>query len=250
MVTTDVHGIPAPRLTGRMQLIQGGRSSGASQRPAPHAPAGRVCAGRVCAIVGGTGLAAKLDLLARLVTRVDVLALGGGIANSFLAAAGTDMGASLCDHDLIGEARKLLDKSRACRCELLLPVDVVVATEAREGTEDRIVSCAAIGPEDMALDIGPATVARLTGCVEAAATVVWTGPLGVYEIAPFDGGTNALAWFIARRTRDAGLRSVAAGDDTIAALAAAGVDGRFGELTSRDALPDWLDGATPRAVPA
>ena len=115
MVTTDVHGIPAPRLTGRMQLIQGGRSSGTSQRPAPHAPAGRVCA-----IVGGTGLAAKLDLLARLVTRVDVLALGGGIANSFLAAAGTDMGASLCDHDLIGEARKLLDKARACRCELLL----------------------------------------------------------------------------------------------------------------------------------
>lgn len=245
MVTTDVHGIPAPRLTGRMQLIQGGRSIGSPERPSPFA-----ASGRVLAVVGGTGLSAKLDLLARLMTRVDVLALGGGIANSFLAAAGTDMGASLCDHELIGEARKLLDKARACRCELLLPVDVVVATEAREGAEDRVVSCAAIGPEDMVLDIGPATAARLTGCVETAGTVVWTGPLGVYEIAPFDGGTNALAWFIARRTRDAGLRSVAAGDDTIAALSAAGVDGRFSELTSRDVLPAWLDIASPRAVPA
>ena len=247
MVTTDVQGNPAPRLTGRMQLIQGGRTDEGTitTRTAPFATSGRVCA-----IVGGTCLPAKLDHLARLMTRVDVLALGGGIANSFLAAAGTDMGASLCDHGLIGEARKLLDKARACRCELLLPVDVVVATEAREGVEDRVVSCAAIGPEDMVLDIGPATVARLTNCVGAAGTVVWTGPLGVYEIAPFDGGTNALAWFIARRTRDAGLRSVAAGDDTIAALAAAGVDGRFSELTTRNALPAWLDIASPRAVPA
>lgn len=247
MVTTDVQGNPAPRLTGRMQLIQGGRTDEGpiTTRPAPYA-----ISGRVCAIVGGTCLPAKLDLLARLMTRVNVLAVGGGIANSFLAASGTDMGASLYDHGLIGEARKLLDKARACRCELLLPVDVVVATEAREGVEDRVVSCAAIGPEDMVLDIGPATVARLTNCVEAAGTVVWTGPLGVYEIAPFDGGTNALAWFIARRTRDAGLRSVAAGDDTIAALAAAGVDGRFSELTTRNALPAWLDIASPRAVPA
>ncbi|MDR6772935.1 phosphoglycerate kinase [Azospirillum sp. BE72] len=247
MVTIDVQGNPAPRLTGRMQLIQGGRTDEGpiTTRPTPFATSSRVCA-----IVGGTGLSAKLDLLARLMTRVDVLALGGGIANSFLAAAGTDMGASLCDHELIGGARKLLDKAKTCRCEMLLPVDVVVATEAREGAEDRVVSCAAIGPEDMVLDIGPATAARLIGCVETAGTVVWTGPLGVYEIAPFDGGTNALAWFIARRTRDAGLRSVAAGDDTIAALAAAGVDGRFSELTTRDALPAWLDIASPRAVPA
>lgn len=250
MATTDVDGTPAPRLTGRMHLIQGGRTDEGPIAGGTARPVSIAVPGRVCAIVGGTGLAGKLDLLTRLVTRVDVLALGGGIANSFLAAAGTDMGASLCDHELVGEARKLLDKAKACRCELLLPVDVVVATEAREGAEDRVVSCAAIGPEDMVLDIGPATAARLTGCVEAAGTVVWTGPLGVYEIAPFDGGTNALAWFIARRTRDAGLRSVAAGEDTIAALAAAGVDGRFSELTARDALPAWLDMASHRAVPA
>lgn len=256
MLTTDVRGNPgagpAPRLTGRLHLITGGRDASGTARPTPFTPARK--AGRsdhaVCAIVGGANLSAKLDLLVRLVTRVDVLALGGGIANSVLAASGTDMGASLCDYDRLDDARRLLDRAKACGCELLLPVDVVIATEAKNGVEDRVVPCSAIGPEDMVLDIGPATIARFTACVEAARTVVWTGPLGVYEIAPFDGGTDALAWFIARRTRDAGLRSVAAGDDTIAALAAAGVEERFSELTSRDALPDWLDAATPRAVPA
>ncbi|WP_109448248.1 phosphoglycerate kinase [Azospirillum sp. TSH64] len=252
MLTTDVRGNSAPRPTGRLHLITGGRDAAAPSRPTLFTPARK--AGRsdhaVCAIVGGTTLSAKLELLGRLVTRVDVLALGGGVANTVLAATGTDMGASLCDYGLIDEARKLLDRAKTCGCELLLPVDVVVASDARSGTEDRIVPCSAIGPEDMVLDIGPATIARLTACVEAARTVVWTGPLGVYEIAPFDGGTDALAWFIARRTRDAGLRSVAAGNDTIAALTAAGVENRFSELTSRDALPDWLDAATPRAVPA
>lgn len=252
MLTTDVRGNLAPRLTGRLHLITGGRDASGPAQSTLFTPARK--AGRsdhaVCAIVGGAKLSAKLDLLIRLATRVDVLALGGGIANTVLAATGTDMGASLCDYGLIDEARKLLDRAKACGCELLLPVDVVVATEAKNGVEDRVVPCAAIGPEDMVLDIGPATAARLTACVEGARTVVWTGPLGVYEIAPFDGGTNALAWFIARRTRDAGLRSVAAGDDTIAALAAAGVEDRFSELTSRDALPAWLDAMSPRAVPA
>ncbi|BAI74968.1 phosphoglycerate kinase (plasmid) [Azospirillum sp. B510] len=252
MVTTDVHRTPAPRLTGRLHLITGGRDAAGPDRPHPPIPAHKAAqpAHAVCAIVGGTGLSAKLELLRRLVTRVDVLALGGGIANSLLAATGTDMGASLCDHALIDEARKLLDRAKACGCEVLLPVDAVVATEARKGAEDRVVPCAAIGPEDMVVDIGPATVARLTACVEAARTVVWTGPLGVYEIAPFDGGTNALAWLIARRTRDAGLQSVAAGDDTIVALASAGVESRFSELSTRDALPSWLDAMSPRAVPA
>ncbi|WP_049975930.1 phosphoglycerate kinase [Azospirillum sp. B506] len=262
MVTTDVQGsTPAPRLTGRFQLIHGGRTDAgrdtrqdatATERPTLFSPSRKT--GRpehpVCAIVGGIGLAAKLDLLARLVARVDVLALGGGIANSFLAATGTDMGASLCDHDLIDQARRILDKAKACGCELMLPVDAVVASDVRAGAEDRVIACAAIGPEDMVLDIGPATVARLTACIETARTVVWTGPLGVYRIAPFDGGTNALAWFIARRTRDAGLRSVAAGEDTIAALAAAGVEERFSELTTADALPAWLDGDVPHALPA
>lgn len=252
MLTTDVRGNSAPRPTGQLHLITGGRDAAAPPRPTLFTPARK--AGQsdhaVCAIVGGTALSAKLDLLGRLVTRVDVLALGGGVANTVLAATGTDMGASLCDYGLIDEARKLLDRAKTCDCELLLPVDVVVASDARSGTEDRIVPCSAIGPEDMVLDIGPATIARLTACVAAARIVVWTGPLGVYEIAPFDGGTDALAWFIARRTRDAGLRSVAAGDDTVAALTAAGVENRFSELTSRDALPDWLDAATPRAVPA
>ncbi len=246
MLTIDAQGSPAPHLTGRLRLIAGGRDTGGLT---PAHKMGRSGNG-ICAIVGGVNLSAKLDLLVRLVTRVDVLALGGGIANSVLAATGTDMGASLCDYDLLDEARRLLDRAKACGCELLLPVDVVVATEARKGAEDRIVSCAAIGPEDMVLDIGPASAARLTACVDAARTVVWTGPLGVCEIAPFDGGTDALAWFIARRTRDAGLRSVAAGDDTIAALAAAGVEDRFSELTTRDALPAWLDAMSPRAVPA
>lgn len=252
MLTTDVRGNPAHRLTGRLHLITGGRDADAPSRPTLFAPAGK--AGQsdhaACAIVGGTALSAKLELLGRLVTRIDVLALGGGIANTVLAATGTDMGASLCDYGLIDEARKLLDRAKACGCEILLPVDVVVASDARSGAEDRVVPCAAIGPEDMVLDIGPASVARLTACVGAARTMVWTGPLGVYEIAPFDGGTNALAWFIARRTRDAGLWSVAAGADTIAALTAAGVETRFSELTTRDTLPDRLDAAIPRAVPA
>ena len=256
MARFDVDSTPVPRLAGRMRLIQGGRDADTPSGPAPFSPvhkAGRPevpAATTLCAIVGGTGLSGKLDLLARLVTRVDVLALGGGIANSFLAAAGNEMGASLCDHDLIGRTRTLLDKAKACGCELLLPVDVVVASEAREGAEDRIVPCSAIGPEDMVLDIGPATVTRFTARIEAAHTVLWTGPLGVYEIAPFDGGTNALAWFIARRTRDAGLFSVAAGADTLAALAAAGVTDRFSDLASRESLAARLDGPATRAVPA
>ncbi|MBP2302004.1 phosphoglycerate kinase [Azospirillum picis] len=206
------------------------------------------------AIVGGLASAAKLDLLDRLAGEVDALALGGAVANGFLAATGTDMGASLygqaADQAFTRDARAILDKAKAHGCTVLLPVDLVVATEVREGAEDRAVPCSALGPEDMALDIGPATVARLTACVEAVRTVLWTGPLGACEIAPFDAGTNALAWFIARRTRDAGLLSVAAGAATLAALAATGVEERFSALAKPADLPDWLGRDARRMVPA
>ncbi|WP_109110125.1 phosphoglycerate kinase [Azospirillum sp. TSO35-2] len=211
----------------------------------------------VCAIIGGAHVASRLDLLGKLVSRVDTLALGGGVANTFLAARGVDLGASLCDHDMIDRARSIMDRARACGCEILLPVDVVVATECRLGAEDRKISVNAIGPEDMVLDIGPASVALLMHCVELASTVIWNGPLGVFEIAPFDAGTNALAWHIARRTRDGALLSAAGGGDTLAALASTGVEDRFSHVAATgEVCLEWLadqgltGGAALHRVPA
>ncbi|MCG5241608.1 phosphoglycerate kinase [Azospirillum doebereinerae] len=197
----------------------------------------------VCAVVGGAKISTKLDLLGNLVARVDMLALGGGMANTFLFAQGAELGASLCERDMADQARAIMDKAKACGCEILLPVDFVVATEFKSGAEDRVVAVNAVGPEEMALDIGPATVALLAQKIGTAKTVVWNGPLGAFEITPFDVGTNAVAAEVAKRTQAGALLSVAGGGDTVAALADAGVEDKFTYVSAAGgAFLEWLEG--------
>ncbi len=143
------------------------------------------------AIVGGAKVSTKLELLGNLVKRVDALVIGGGMANTFLAAQGKAVGKSLCEHDLLGTARKILADSGTC--EIVLPVDAVVASDFKAHAASRVVDVDAIGPDDMMLDIGPQSVARVKAVLEGAKTLVWNGPFGAFEMQPFDAGTMAVA---------------------------------------------------------
>jgi len=197
----------------------------------------------VCAVVGGAKISTKLDLLGNLVGRVNMLALGGGMANTFLYAQGVDVGASLCEKDMADQARAIMDKAKAAGCEILLPVDFIVAKEFKAGAASRDVDAKAIGADEMALDVGPKTVEFLTLKIQGAKTVVWNGPLGAFEIKPFDAGTNAVAGVVAKRTMDGQLLSVAGGGDTVAALGSAGVEGAFTYVSAAGgAFLEWLEG--------
>ncbi len=193
------------------------------------------------AIVGGAKVSTKLELLGNLVKRVDALVIGGGMANTFLAAQGKAVGKSLCEHDLLGTARKILAESGTC--EIVLPVDAVVASEFKANAPSKVIAVDAIGPDDMMLDIGPQSVARVKAVLEGAKTLVWNGPFGAFEMQPFDAGTMAVAKEAAALTLAGNLVSVAGGGDTVAALNLAGVaDGLTYVSTAGGAFLEWMEG--------
>jgi phosphoglycerate kinase len=197
----------------------------------------------VAAVVGGAKVSTKLDLLGNLVAKVDMLIIGGGMANTFLAAQGVNVGKSLCEHDLTGTARDILDKAKAAGCRIVLPVDAVVAREFRAGADSRVVPVDQVGADEMILDIGPASIKTVTAAIAQARTLVWNGPFGAFEIAPFDAGTVAVARAAADLTDAGKLLSVAGGGDTVAALNHAGVAERFSYVsTAGGAFLEWLEG--------
>ena len=205
----------------------------------------------VGALVGGAKVSTKLDLLGNLVTRVDTLIVGGGMANTFLYAEGADIGASLCERDMAGTARSILAAAREAGCTLALPVDAVTAAARRDGAECETVSLDAVASDRMILDIGPASVAAVCGMLGKLRTLVWNGPLGAFEVPPFDAGTTAVAREAARATREGRLLTVAGGGDTVAALARAEVRDGFSYVsTAGGAFLEWLEGRTLPGVAA
>ncbi|MBL8675227.1 MAG: phosphoglycerate kinase [Rhodospirillales bacterium] len=197
----------------------------------------------VAALVGGAKVSSKLELLGNLVAKVDRLIIGGGMANTFLFAQGVEVGRSLCEKDLAATARDILAKAEAAKCRVLLPVDAAVAAEFKAGAASRIVDIRAVPVDQMILDIGPASIAALNAALAECATLVWNGPLGAFEIPPFDAGTVAVARAAAELTAVGKLLSVAGGGDTVAALAHAGVDQRFSYVsTAGGAFLEWLEG--------
>ncbi|MCP1334879.1 phosphoglycerate kinase [Futiania mangrovi] len=205
----------------------------------------------VAAVVGGAKVSTKIALLENLVSRVDMLVIGGGMANTFLAAQGVDVAKSLCEHDLAGTARTILAAAEKAGCQVLLPVDAAVATEFKAGAASRTVALSDIAADEMILDVGPDTLALIETAFRTAKTLVWNGPLGAFEIAPFDKGTTSAAQLAARFTRENGLVTVAGGGDTVAALAHAGVAQDFSYIsTAGGAFLEWLEGKTLPGVAA
>jgi phosphoglycerate kinase len=205
----------------------------------------------VVAVVGGAKVSSKLELLVNLVDRVDTLVIGGGMANTFLAAKGIDVGKSLCEHDLADTAREIMDKAAAGSCTILLPTDVVVAREFRPGAASEVVAADACPPDAMILDTGPASTARITEVFGESRTLVWNGPLGAFEVPPFNAATDAAARQAAMLTRAGRLLSVAGGGDTVAALNASGSAEAFTYVsTAGGAFLEWLEGKTLPGVAA
>jgi phosphoglycerate kinase len=197
----------------------------------------------VAAIVGGAKVSTKLDLLANLVTKVDLLVIGGGMANTFLAAQGVKVGKSLCEHDLGSTARDILAKAKKAGCRIVLPVDGVVAREFKANAANETVAIDAIPADAMVLDVGPKSVKAVNAAIDEAKTLVWNGPLGAFEIAPFDKATVAAARHAAARTKAGKLVSVAGGGDTVAALNHAGVGDDFTYVsTAGGAFLEWMEG--------
>ena len=205
----------------------------------------------VCAVVGGAKVSTKLDLLGHLVSKVDKLIIGGGMANTFLHAQGIHVGKSLCEKDLASTALDILAKAEAAKCAVLLPVDVVVAREFKAGAANSVVDANACPDDQMILDVGPKSILLYQQEVAGCATLVWNGPLGAFEIPPFDAGTVALARTVADLTVAGMLLSVAGGGDTVAALAAAGVEEKFSYIsTAGGAFLEWMEGKTLPGVAA
>lgn len=205
----------------------------------------------VCAVVGGAKVSTKLDLLGNLVGKVSRLIIGGGMANTFMQAQGIKVGKSLSEKDLGATALEILAKAKAANCKVLLPVDVVVAGAFKADAPWQVVDADACPDDQMILDIGPKSIERYTREVAKCATLVWNGPLGAFEIKPFDAGTVALARAVAERTGEGKLLSVAGGGDTVAALAAAGVEEKFSYVSAAGgAFLEWMEGKTLPGVAA
>jgi phosphoglycerate kinase len=203
------------------------------------------------AVVGGAKVSTKLALLGNLVEKVDHLVIGGGMANTFLAAQGLDVGESLCEHDMAGTAREILTKAETAGCAVLLPGDIVVAREFRAGAASETLPADACPPDAMILDAGPETVARIAAVMQTAKTLIWNGPLGAFEIPPFDAATNAAASAAAALSRDGALITVAGGGDTVAALKQAGSADDFTYISSAGgAFLEWMEGKTLPGVAA
>lgn len=195
------------------------------------------------AIVGGAKVSTKIDLLMNLVTKVNRLFIGGAMANTFLAATGVDVGKSLHERDLLDTARAILDKAGATGCQVQLPQDVVVARELKAKAARRVADLDEIARDEMILDCGPATIDALADSIESAKTLVWNGPLGAFEMTPFDTGTVEAARFAAQRLREGKLVAVAGGGDTVSALNHAGVTDDFTFVsTAGGAFLEWLEG--------
>ncbi|MFI0474952.1 phosphoglycerate kinase [Paracoccus jiaweipingae] len=197
----------------------------------------------VCAVVGGAKVSTKLELLSNLIEKVDHLVIGGGMANTFLVAQGVEVGKSLAERDMADTARDILAKAKSGGCQIHLPVDVVVAREFAANAPSEVVPANACPADAMILDAGPQSVEAIRALFANCRTLIWNGPLGAFEIAPFDAATNAAAQAAAALTRDAQLVSVAGGGDTVAALNKAGVADDFTYIsTAGGAFLEWMEG--------
>jgi len=205
----------------------------------------------VMAIVGGAKVSTKLDLLGNLVKKVDILAIGGGMANTFLAARGIDVGKSLCEHDLVGTAREIEEKAKAAGCEIVLPVDALVAREFRAHPSYRVVPVGGVEADEMILDAGPLSIAEVVLRLEKVKTLVWNGPFGAFELPPFDTATVAVAKAAAKRAKAGQLVAVAGGGDTVAAMNHAGVAEDLSYVsTAGGAFLEWMEGKALPGVEA
>ncbi len=222
-----------PSAAGLLMQVEVESLAGALESPEPP----------VAAVVGGAKVSTKMEVLGNLSKKVDVLIIGGGMANTFLFAQGIDVGNSLCEKDMADAARQILADAEKAGCDIVLPKDAVVAREFKEGAECETVALDAIPSDAMMLDVGPASVADVAARLEKCRTVVWNGPFGAFEIPPFDAGTNAVARETARLTKEGKLISVAGGGDTVAALAHAGVGDDFTYIsTAGGAFLEWMEG--------
>ena len=205
----------------------------------------------VMAIVGGAKVSTKLELLGNLVRKVDVLAIGGGMANTFLAARGVDVGKSLCEHDLVGTAREIEEKAKAAGCEIVLPVDALVAREFKAHPGHRVVTVGEVAADEMILDAGPLSAADVVLRLDKVKTLVWNGPFGAFELPPFDTATVAVAKAAAKRVKAGQLVAVAGGGDTVAAMNHAGVADDLSYVsTAGGAFLEWMEGKALPGVEA
>ncbi|KZK98392.1 phosphoglycerate kinase [Pseudovibrio sp. Ad26] len=204
----------------------------------------------VLAVVGGAKVSSKIDLLENLVSKVDILVIGGGMANTFLAAKGVNVGKSLCEHDLADTANRIMAAAEKANCEIVLPTDAVVAWEFAANTKNETVALDAIPADAMMLDVGAASIEVVKAKIDEAKTLVWNGPLGAFEIEPFDKATVAAAQHAAARTKEGKLKTVAGGGDTVAALNHAKASEDFSYIsTAGGAFLEWLEGkALPGVV--
>jgi phosphoglycerate kinase len=233
------HFLPAyPGLSMERELKALDAALGTPQRP-------------VLGIVGGSKVSTKLDLLKNLVTRLDKLAIGGGMANTFLFAQGHDVGSSYCEKDLAETARAIIRLAGQSKCELLLPIDIVVAEQMAAGVPTRVRGLGNVDDHERILDAGPETVARLKKAMANSKTLIWNGPLGVFEIPPFDKGTVEAAKEAARLVKEGKLVAVAGGGDTVSALNHAGVAGDLTFVsTAGGAFLEWMEGKVLPGVEA
>ena len=205
----------------------------------------------VLAITGGSKISTKLAVLKNLVTKVDYLVLGGAMATTFLHAQGAEIGNSLCEKDMAEEARAIMEHAKKNNCEIILPVDCVTVTELQPGAESQVVPANAIPAGRMAIDVGPESIKAIVEKIKSCKTVVWNGPLGVFEIKPFDNGTNEVAKAVAALTQSGTIVSIAGGGDTIAALENAESADRFTYIsTAGGAFLEWLEGKALPGVAA
>jgi phosphoglycerate kinase len=205
----------------------------------------------VAALVGGSKVSTKMDLLENLVEKVDILMIGGGMANTFLYAQGHDVGASLCEKDLKDTAISVLNKAKQSGCEILLPVDVVLSKTFSPMPDTKVACVDAIDADMMALDLGAETMLHWANAIKRAKTLIWNGPVGAFEMIPFDNSTLFLARIIAAQTQSGGLVSVAGGGDTVSALARAGLSDAVTYLsTAGGAFLEWLEGKALPGVAA
>ena len=231
--STEGLGHKLPAYAGRTMQAELDALSRALERPVKP----------VIAIVGGAKVSTKIDLLQNLVSKVDALVIGGGMANTFLHAQGIAVGKSLAEKDLAGTALKIIEKATASNCAIILPVDATVAFHFAANSPSHAYGLDAIPPEGMILDVGPQSTARIHAAIDDAATLVWNGPLGAFEMTPFDRGTVLAARHAAERTKAKRLISVAGGGDTVAALNQAGVAADFTYVsTAGGAFLEWMEG--------
>lgn len=230
-----------PAAAGRLmqaELEALGNALGSPQKP-------------VAAIVGGAKISTKMDVLGHLAEKVDMMIIGGGMANTFLNARGVDVGKSLCEHDMADAARDILKRAEIAGCEIVLPIDAVVAREFKAGAENETVALDAVPADAMILDAGAATAQDLITRLGTCKTLLWNGPLGAFEIEPFDRATNAVAQEAARLTKSGKLLSVAGGGDTVAALVGAGAAQDFTYIsTAGGAFLEWIEGKVLPGVKA